>query len=132
MHVSVWKGALYEKPFSFTKKGNGKNCEEKVGKSKAKVWEKKKKKTLILEPPVPSFLWGWGLPGLLQQQLYNVFLPLTDYISTLESIPFNYKQLLYLTKVSLTAAAARGPGFYRHMGEHKKINQITQVIAKSY
>lgn len=45
MHVLVWKGALYEEPFSFTKKGNGKkNCEEKVGKSKAKVWEKKKKK----------------------------------------------------------------------------------------
>lgn len=48
--------------------------------------------------------------------------PLTDYISTLESIPFNYKQLLYLTKVSLTAAAARGPGFHKHMGEHKKNN----------
>lgn len=60
-------------PFFYKERKQGKNCEEKVGKSKAKkVWEKK---TLILQPPVPSFLWGWGLPGLIQHQLYNVFLP---------------------------------------------------------
>lgn len=55
-------------PF-YKERKRGKNCEEKVGKSKAK------EKTLILQPPVPSFLWGWGLPGLIQQQLYNVFFP---------------------------------------------------------
>lgn len=80
MHASVWKGALYRGSFLFTKRGNrggkklwGKNR----GKVKAKVWERGREKThaLILQPPVPSFLCGWGLPGLIQQQLYNVFLP---------------------------------------------------------
>lgn len=83
MHVSVWKGALYQGPFLFTKRGNrgGKKLwGKKLGKSKSQKSEKegeKKKKThaLILQPPVPSFLCGWGLPGLIQQQLYNVFLP---------------------------------------------------------
>lgn len=54
--------------------------------------------------------------------------PLTDYINTLECIPFNCKHLLHLTKASLTVAAVRGPGFHRsawwltHMREQEKIS----------
>lgn len=69
VHCAMRPGANLV-PF-YKERKQGKNCEGKVGKSKAKVWEK----TLILQPPVPGFLWGWGLPGLIQQQLYNVFLP---------------------------------------------------------
>lgn len=101
----------------FTKKGNGrKNCEEKVGKSKVTVWEKK---TLILQLLVASFLLGWAFQGSFSNNYKMFSFPSTHYISTLDAAPSNYKQCQHLTKVSLTAASVRGPGFHRHRGEHK-------------
>lgn len=114
-----------EDPFLFTKKGNERckknNGEEKIGrKVKAKVWQrdrKKKKNTrgLILQPPVPSFLCGWGLPGLIQQQLYNVFLP----FNRLHQHTRVYSLQLQTVAVSDNSAfKLRRPAFHRHRGEH--------------
>lgn len=92
-----------------TKKGNRGKCEVKVGKVKPKT---KKKQS---NPPTPcSYSSEAGAFQGSFTKNYTMFsFPLTDYISTLESIPFNYKQLLHLTKVSLTVAAVRGPGLDR-------------------
>lgn len=58
--------------------------------------QKEKKKKPILQPSSPSFLWGWGLPVLIQQQLYNVFVPFNRLHQ--HAIPFADKQLKLPTK----------------------------------
>lgn len=108
VHASVRTLSHWE-PFTLQRKESGENCEAEVGKGELNVCvfererERQREKALILQPLFPVSSEAGALQGSFSNN-YTVFsFPLTDYISTLEPIPLNYKQLLYLTKVLLSA-----------------------------